>query len=205
MRTVKDREVRKAEFIEAADRLFREKGYEYCTVQDIVSELNVARGTFFYYFSTKESILDEIIRVKGEEITKKCLQISRMEGLTREERFISTLMSVNSVVATEESTEPASMHQDGNALMHQKSMTALLQILTPILTDIIVQEDQETPRTLIENHVMILLSSALLLLDDGLFLWEEEKKTQILCSILGAAERLLGLSAEKMKEAFVRV
>lgn len=201
MRIVKDHEVRKAEFIEVADRLFREKGYEFCTVKDIVSELNLARGTFFYYFPTKESVLDEIIRVKTEKITKRCLQISKMKSLTREERFINTLMSVNSVVATEESTEPTSMHQDGNALMHKKSMTALIQVLTPILTDIVVQEDEEISLAFIENNIMILLSSALILLDDGFFSWDEEKKGQILFSILRVAEKLLGLSAEKMKEA----
>lgn len=205
MRIVKDHEERKSEFIEAADRLFREKGYEFCTVQDIVSEVNVARGTFFYYFPTKEAVLDEIIRVKGEEIAKRCLQISKMEGVTREARFIHTLMSVNSVVAAEESTEPANIHKDGNALMHQKSVTALLQILTPILTDIVLQEEQDTPVSLIENNIMILLSSALVLLDDGFFSWDEEKKTQIVCSIFSAAEKLLGLSAGKMKEAFANI
>lgn len=53
MRIVKDHEVRKAEFIEVADRLFREKGYEFCTVTDIVSELNLARGTFFIIFQQR--------------------------------------------------------------------------------------------------------------------------------------------------------
>lgn len=201
MRIVKDHAVRKAEFLEVADRLFREKGYESCTVNDIVSELNLARGTFFYYFPTKESVLDEIIREKSEKIKEKCIQISKMEVLTVEERFINTLMCVNLVVATRDSTEPENMHRDGNALMHKKSMIALIQILTPILTDIVAQANKETSSSFIENHIMILLSSALILLDDGFFSWDEEKKTQILFSILYSAEKMLGLSAEKMKEA----
>jgi len=40
---------------------FLEKGYEQTTVSDIVREIEVAQGTFYYYFSSKEEILEAII------------------------------------------------------------------------------------------------------------------------------------------------
>ena len=65
-RVTKVPEERKQELIDTAERLFLEKGYEQTTVADIVREIEVAQGTFYYYFSSKEEILEAIIE---EDIT----------------------------------------------------------------------------------------------------------------------------------------
>jgi AcrR family transcriptional regulator len=64
MRTFSRRERKKQEtrqrLLECSWRLFQERGYDDTTVEDITEAADVAKGTFFNYFSTKESILDEI-------------------------------------------------------------------------------------------------------------------------------------------------
>jgi AcrR family transcriptional regulator len=55
----KKRETRQR-LIECAWSLFQERGYDDTTVEDITEATDVAKGTFFNYFSTKEAILDEI-------------------------------------------------------------------------------------------------------------------------------------------------
>jgi AcrR family transcriptional regulator len=47
-------------FMEAV-RLFREKGFEATTVDDICARADVAKGTFFNYFPRKESVLGYLI------------------------------------------------------------------------------------------------------------------------------------------------
>jgi AcrR family transcriptional regulator len=58
------RERRKREthqrLLKCAWELFQERGYDDATVEDITEAADVAKGTFFNYFSTKEAILDEI-------------------------------------------------------------------------------------------------------------------------------------------------
>ncbi|TWI60110.1 TetR family transcriptional regulator [Halalkalibacter nanhaiisediminis] len=44
----------------AALALFREKGYTRTTVQEITNAANVAKGTFFNYFPTKDSIMQSL-------------------------------------------------------------------------------------------------------------------------------------------------
>lgn len=55
-REEKKRETR-CRIIEAAKRLFSEKGYESTTVAQITEEAGVAKGTFFNYFENKDEIM----------------------------------------------------------------------------------------------------------------------------------------------------
>ena len=51
-RTVKDKEERRLEFIETAQRLFIENGYYATSIDDIVNEMGVAKGLFYHYFDS---------------------------------------------------------------------------------------------------------------------------------------------------------
>ncbi|MGC9357989.1 MAG: TetR/AcrR family transcriptional regulator [Anaerolineae bacterium] len=52
--------------IEVADDLFRRKGFDVTTVEEIAERADVAKGTFFNYFESKEALL---IAVVGDKIT----------------------------------------------------------------------------------------------------------------------------------------
>ncbi len=60
-RTVKDPDVRRSELVSTAQQLFFTKGYENTSVSDIVSSVGVAQGTFYYYFESKQSILESVV------------------------------------------------------------------------------------------------------------------------------------------------
>jgi TetR/AcrR family transcriptional regulator, cholesterol catabolism regulator len=45
---------------EAALELFREKGYEAATVEEIAERADVAKGTFFNYFPRKDTLLEAL-------------------------------------------------------------------------------------------------------------------------------------------------
>jgi len=50
----------KKEIIEHSILLFEKKGFSQTSIQDIVDALNVTKGTFYYYFSSKEELLMDI-------------------------------------------------------------------------------------------------------------------------------------------------
>jgi AcrR family transcriptional regulator len=54
--------------MEVALQLFGEHGYEATTVKDITSVADVAKGTFFNYFETKEAILPAIAARRLEQL-----------------------------------------------------------------------------------------------------------------------------------------
>ena len=60
MKEPKDTEVRRSEFVEAAEKLFRENGIVDTKVNSIVRELDVAKGLFYYYFKSTDDVIDAI-------------------------------------------------------------------------------------------------------------------------------------------------
>ena len=56
----KTKEERRNEIIETAGKLFEEKGYEQTQVQDIVNEIGEAKGLFYYYFKSKDEVMEEL-------------------------------------------------------------------------------------------------------------------------------------------------
>lgn len=50
--------------IEAADRLFYERGYEHTSFADIAAAVQISRGNFYYHFRTKDEILEAVIGLR---------------------------------------------------------------------------------------------------------------------------------------------
>ena len=61
-RAVSSKSERTAKLIkESARGIFAKKGFEATKISDIVAEINMAQGTFFYHYPDKKSILIEIV------------------------------------------------------------------------------------------------------------------------------------------------
>ncbi len=53
---------RKQQLLQAAERLFTDKGYGATRISDICAAAGVAKGLFYWYFPTKESLFGELVR-----------------------------------------------------------------------------------------------------------------------------------------------
>jgi TetR/AcrR family transcriptional regulator, cholesterol catabolism regulator len=53
---------RRAQLMAHATALFADRGYHPTAVSDIVDSLGVGKGVFYWYFSSKEELLSEILR-----------------------------------------------------------------------------------------------------------------------------------------------
>ncbi len=60
-RARQQREERRQQILDAALGLFARQGYHATAVSDIVQAADVARGTFYLYFASKRTVLDELM------------------------------------------------------------------------------------------------------------------------------------------------
>jgi AcrR family transcriptional regulator len=60
----------KESIVEAAWELFRKKGYDATTVDDIILLSKTSRGSFYYYFSGKDEMLETLSTVLDREYAK---------------------------------------------------------------------------------------------------------------------------------------
>jgi len=105
MREVKDPEVRKAEIMDAAKKLFYTKGYLNTTTQDIINALNISRGLLYYHFKSKEDVLYSIVEKHIEPMISQFKLITYDEKLSAKEKVVSFLNSTiiqESTVAKED-------------------------------------------------------------------------------------------------------
>ncbi len=65
--------------VEAADQLFYRQGYEHTSFSDIADAVGISRGNFYYYFKTKDEILDAVIDVRLAD-TGNMLERWEIEG-----------------------------------------------------------------------------------------------------------------------------
>lgn len=61
---------KKTMLINSAKTIFVEKGYDQTTVEEICNLAGVAKGTFFYYFETKQHIIYEMLRQQLNEVRR---------------------------------------------------------------------------------------------------------------------------------------
>lgn len=65
---------KKQHLIDAAYSLFIEKGYTATSIQDILDEAGISKGTFYNYFSSKTECLIAIMESVGAEIRQKRME-----------------------------------------------------------------------------------------------------------------------------------
>ena len=67
------REATRQEILNAASELFRTKGYDATSVDDIVLSANLAKGTFYYHFQKK----DDLVLAMQESQLKEAAEFAR--------------------------------------------------------------------------------------------------------------------------------
>lgn len=71
MRISKPPEQRRAELVLAARKLFDKNGVENTRISDIVQEVGVAQGVFYYYFKSKEEMVDTVLEQVQAEMQQQ--------------------------------------------------------------------------------------------------------------------------------------
>jgi AcrR family transcriptional regulator len=137
MRITKEPEVRRKELIVAAGTLFKEKGCEQTSISDIVKKVGVAQGTFYYYFESKDAVLDAVLnrylKEQLEPAARGIIENRSLNALQKIQQVINTALTIQSG----ERKLLEFLHSDKNILSHQKYMQMIRQTFIPIITKLV--------------------------------------------------------------------
>ena len=128
---MKKGEKRKRELIQLAYRLFVSKGYEHTSVDEIIEEAGIAKGTYYYYFKSKEQMLEEVIEMMLEAEAEKATAVLHSD-LSIPEKIVGIIASIHP--AQEEQTIEEALHRPENLLMHNKIRERVFDLIVPILS-----------------------------------------------------------------------
>ena len=131
---MKKGEKRKLELLQIAYRLFVSRGYENTSVDEIIDEAGIAKGTFYYYFESKEQMLEEVI---GMMIDKEAEAASAVldADIPIPQKIIGIIASFRP--APEEHSIEGALMQPENIIMHDKIKQHLVEKCIPMLSKVV--------------------------------------------------------------------
>jgi AcrR family transcriptional regulator len=183
-RITKGPEERRRELIDTAERLFMEKGYEHTAISDIVKELNIAQGTLYYYFRSKEDILEAVVEKSIAVLEQNVILLTEDEGVDEATRLNAAINGILGFVSLRNDFIDF-LHQDINAVMHAKLEKATVGRIVPILSEL-VAKGNANGRFNIENptETVLFLSTALVYIFQQLNINTDQQRREKLCQSL---------------------
>lgn len=160
---MKKGEKRKKMLLMIAYDLFLTRGYENTSVDEIIEKAQIAKGTYYYYFQSKEQMLEEVIDMMIDNETKMAEQIIRTD-ISVPEKIVGILTSMKPT--EEEQPIKNTLFQEENVLMHHKIRKKLIDTLTPLLSKVIKEGVDEG---IFECDNIPERVKMLLIISDGIF------------------------------------
>ena len=131
---MKKGEKRKKMLLMIAYDMFLTQGYENTSVDEIIEKAQIAKGTYYYYFQSKEQMLEEVIDMMIENETEMAEEIIRTD-IPVPQKIVGMLTSVKPTEA--EQPIKNTLFQEENVLMHHKVRKKMIDTLTPLLSEVI--------------------------------------------------------------------
>ena len=131
---MKKGEKRKRELLKIAYDMFLSRGYENTSVDEIIAEAQIAKGTYYYYFPSKEKMLEDVIEMMIESEAETAGQIIASD-MPVPQKIVAVMASVKP--AEREQPIRDALMQPENVLMHNKIRKKLIEVIVPLLSEVI--------------------------------------------------------------------
>lgn len=134
--------------LDALQDLLLEQDIKNISVSDIAKKAGIGKGSIYYYFPSKDAIVDALIEKNYKMPLETAKQLAKQEDLSPYYRM--ALMFNACRKSSKEFMQKQHLHTNAQphsaqeqAYIHQKYLTYLIENLKPSLTEIIQQELDE--------------------------------------------------------------
>ncbi len=199
MRISKTPDERRIEIIETANRLFEERGFNNTTISAITKEMNVAKGTFYYYFSSKDDVIEAIVNHALKDIVEKANLLVQANERTPLDKL--TMILAGSLNSEKTVKVREKLHKPNNRELHEKMNVASIKVLTPIIGEIIHQGNENDTFHVADVEVTVgfLMTGIQFYLDEVLFGWSDKEINSKRKGMFTIIERCLGMKEGTLK------
>ena len=188
---MKKGEKRKQELLRIAYEMFITKGYEATSVDEIIDKVQIAKGTYYYYFESKEQMLEEVIgmMIAAEAEKAKAILAQIIPSPQKIVGIIAAMRPESNEAPIENELE-----RPENLVMHKKIRKKLTQTIVPLLTEAVEQGISEGIFSCdnITERVKIILNISVDLFDEGNFTQND------IAVLIDTVEKLLGAQSGTM-------
>ena len=128
--------------LDALQLLLEEKSIQNVSVSDIASKAGIGKGSIYYYFSSKDAIVDALIERNYEkplQTAKNLVTQTNIPPFTRMAMLFQACISSSAAFLHKNNTSISSASAQEQAFLHQKYLNHLITELKPDLTEIIKQ------------------------------------------------------------------
>ena len=137
---MKKGDIKRVQILDAAEKLFYERGYDRTSVQDILTALNMSKGGLYHYFDAKDSVLRAVSERRSRGRFDALYAALRTGNKTPVEK-LNLLLGMANLFEQEEPPFAALLmklcYRDRDAAMIAHRRRVLIDNLLPILNDVI--------------------------------------------------------------------
>ena len=146
VRIVKEYKERKKEIMDTARALFYQNGYTNTSVNFIIETIGISKGTFYYYFKSKEDLLDNIVEKFTNEIISKLEPVvndNSLDAITKLNEFYrqAGMYKVENIDIIK--TIVNALYNDKNLLLRYKMNNRSVELILPLMSKVFEQGKNE--------------------------------------------------------------
>lgn len=176
---------RKQELLKIAYNMFLSKGYDNTSIEDIINEAQIAKGTYYYYFESKEATLKEVINMMINEEIESAKAFLNMP-ISIPEKLVGVITSLRPKIHEEEIKN--ALNKKENIVMHEIINDRIIEEAIPLLEQVVNEGIQSNIFNC--NHIKERLRM-LLIMSNELFNSEKIDINEVEVFI-DTAEKMLG-------------
>ena len=128
--------------LDALQQLLEEKSIQNISVSEIARKAGIGKGSIYYYFPSKDSIVDALIERSYEQplqTAKHLAEQTEVSSFTRMAMLFQACQNSSIAFLSQNNRSSAAVSIQDQAFLHQKYLKYLIAELKPELTEIISQ------------------------------------------------------------------
>jgi len=145
-RITKEYYERKNELLDTAQEIFLTKGYKQTSVESIIKKVGVAKGTFYYYFKSKEDLLDKLVKRMADKIQieiKKIVEKKDLDAIRKLEKAYSVAGNIKLENIHLIKLMLKILYEKDNLILRYKVYKSNIELIVPEFAKIIEQGVKE--------------------------------------------------------------